>query len=174
MSSPTKGSIIKAVNATLSSNKERESAASRYASTYGSLTNLLNSALKTASGKDAILDALWQLSDDVSATAGNPFHKLRLTLGNRVKTPHSVKQVVEDGEIVGYSLERKVKKAKSFDFDKVADLVTAWCEKRDPNFLKTLVKLCDDSPDMLLKAIKDGKRNKDRATKPKAKAKAKK
>jgi hypothetical protein len=145
---------------------ERDTARTKYETGYGSLVEQLNGALRTTTGKDTILDLLWDLSDDVTASGGNPFHKLRVTIGSRVKSPHSVKQVMEEGECVGYELIKKGKPSdKPVKDETVKDALTKWVEARKPEFIKTLIHLLDHDTGTITKAIKDGQKNAKRATK---------
>ncbi|MHC4240608.1 MAG: hypothetical protein ACYSUC_12825, partial [Planctomycetota bacterium] len=88
MSVPTTATILRTVRESVKLTVNVSKAKQANDTGYGSL-------VKSKAGVEHIKDALFELADDTSATAGNPFHKLRSTLGNRCTPKQSVKTVVE-------------------------------------------------------------------------------
>ena len=123
----------------------------------------LNRAIKEKD-TDAIASVLWDHADDVSASGGNPFHKLRSTLTGRCTPKMSVKVHKEDGEICDVTVTRKVKGKSGTGgrtgavltsaeaYTKLVDLLS----KRPATFIDALAK-CD--VDSLRKAVLAAKRS---------------
>ena len=163
MPTPTKATILKLVQGTLSLATSVQTAKLALETGYGSLTSCLNSALKSSAGQAHIKDALFALADDTSAAGGNPFHKLRVTLGTRCTPRYGVKSVVEDDELIDFTLTRKGKKSKKakpdVDPDTAYDTLASWVEgkaKANPSFAKALLSF---NANALRKAINDGARD---------------
>ena len=85
MAQYTKRSIIAALNASMGMDKNLSTLMSRCDGKVKSLASQLTGAYKTSAGREVIKDVLFVYADDMDAKPGNPFHKLRLTLGNRCK-----------------------------------------------------------------------------------------
>lgn len=147
----------------LSALKGHTTAEDTLATKYGNLVKILNSALKTAKGREHIIDALYSLADDMDAKAGNPFHKLRSTLGNRCTPCVGVKAVNEDGELINFELSDKKKgkkkgKASKGPVEKEAayDQLVGALTKRGTEWLEAILKF---DAKMIRKAVMDAKRD---------------
>ena len=82
---------------------------SAFTTSYGSLVTVLDSVLKSRDFA-AVESVLFDLADDTSASAGNPYHKLGSTLRNRTKVKCSIKLTHDDeGYIDGVSVTKKKK-----------------------------------------------------------------
>lgn len=109
----TKGYLHKAVLGAVQGQVQLDEAKGALEASKETLVSVCRTFLKSPKGRDLIADELWDLSDDMSPSAGNPFHKLRLTVGN---CGYSVQQVKdeEDGEqvLVNFDITRKGKGKK--------------------------------------------------------------
>ena len=163
MSTPTKATILKLVTSTLSLAGNVDKAKLALETGYGSLTSCLNTALKSNTGQDHIKDALFAVYDGKGSKTGSPFHKLRLTLGNRCTPRYSIRTIIEEEEVIDFGLLRKGKaKAKGkaeVKPDKAYDALVSWVEGKattNPSFAKALLSFNAVS---LRKAINDGARD---------------
>lgn len=145
MSVPTTATILRTVRESVKLTVNVSKAKQANDTGYGSLVKCLNSALKSKAGVEHIKDALFELADDTSATAGNPFHKLRSTLGNRCTPKQSVKTVTEEDEIIDFVVKRKgkAKPKASVTTDAAYNALVSWVEKKaktDASFGDALLK----------------------------------
>lgn len=145
MSIPTTATILRQVRESVQLTVDVTAAKAASDTGYGSLVTCLNAALKDKRGVEHIKDALFELADDTSATAGNPFHKLRSTLGNRCTPKQSVKTVTEDDEIIDFVVKRKGKGKPKADVttDAAYNALVAWVERKatsDASFGAALLK----------------------------------
>lgn len=146
----------------LSALKGHTQAEDALATRYGNLVKICNKALKTGTGRDQIKDALFALADDMEAKSGNPFHKLRSTLGNRCEPRVGVKAVFEDDELIDFDITNKAKAKKKGKASGPVDTTVAYDQlvnalsKRSTEWLSALLTL---DAKMIRKAVSDAKRD---------------
>lgn len=159
----TKRTILAAVNAALGIDKQAKAMDAKRLSVSESLSSIVRSAWKTSPGKNAIAEALFDLADDTSATAGNPFHKLRQTCTTRARI--SVTTVYDDdGAICDFTLKamkpkRKNNKVKGVKPEVAYESLVTWLTKRaesNPEFIKALLSY---NANGIRKAVLDGARD---------------